>query len=48
MLVVGEKEMKKKTIRVRERGKGDVGEMKLKKFLEKIKISGEKVEKIKT
>ena len=42
LLVVGDKEMKKKTVRVRERKKGDIGEMKLKKFLEKIKIEIEK------
>lgn len=37
LLVVGDKEMKSKSVRVRERGKGDVGEIKLTKFLEKIK-----------
>ncbi len=37
MLVVGDKEEKSKSVRIRERGKGDVGEMKLEKFLEKIK-----------
>jgi threonyl-tRNA synthetase len=42
LLVVGDKEMKSKSIRVRERGKGDVGEMKLNKFLEKVKIEIEK------
>jgi len=36
MLVVGDKEEKSKSVRIRERGKGDVGEMKLEKFLEKI------------
>jgi threonyl-tRNA synthetase len=36
MLIVGEKEMKAKTIAVREREKGDTGAMKLEKFLEKI------------
>lgn len=36
LLVVGDKEMKKKTVRVRERGKGDIGELKLEKFIEKI------------
>jgi threonyl-tRNA synthetase len=41
MLVVGDKEMKSKSVRVRERGKGDVGEIKLKKFLEKIKKENE-------
>jgi threonyl-tRNA synthetase len=34
LLVVGDKEMKNKTVRVRERGRGDIGEMKLKKFME--------------
>ena len=38
LLVVGDKEMKKKNVRVRERGKGDIGEMPLTKFLEKVKI----------
>jgi threonyl-tRNA synthetase len=42
MLVVGDKEMKSKSVRVRERGKGDIGEMKLNKFLNKIKIEIEK------
>ena len=42
MLVVGDKEMKKKLVRIRERGKGDVGVMKLTKFLEKVKIETEK------
>jgi threonyl-tRNA synthetase len=37
ILVVGDKEMKSKTVRVRQRQKGDIGEMKLEKFLEKIK-----------
>lgn len=37
LLVVGDKEIKSKSVRVRERGKGDIGEIKLKKFLEKIK-----------
>jgi len=36
-LIIGEKEMKKNTISVRERGKGDTGEMKLSKFIGKIK-----------
>lgn len=34
ILVVGDKEMKRKTARVRERSKGDIGEMKLKKIIE--------------
>jgi threonyl-tRNA synthetase len=37
ILVVGDKEMNSKTVRVRQRQKGDIGEMKLKKFAEKIK-----------
>ena len=42
LLVVGDKEMKEKSVRVRERGKGDIGVMKLTKFLDKIKIEIEK------
>jgi len=41
LLVVGDKEMKAKSVRVRKRGKGDIGLMKLSKFLEKIKIEQE-------
>ncbi len=41
LLVVGDKEMKSKSVRVRERGKGDIGEIKLNKFLEKIKRENE-------
>jgi len=37
LLVVGDKEVKHKSVRVRERGKGDIGEMKLEKFLGKVK-----------
>ncbi len=36
LLVIGDKEMKTKTVRVRERGKGDIGEMKIDKFIDKI------------
>lgn len=36
MLIVGEKEVKAKTIAVRDREKGDLGVMKVEKFLEKI------------
>lgn len=36
LLVVGDKEMENKTVRVRERKKGDIGEIKIEKFLEKI------------
>ena len=38
LLVVGDVEMKKKTVRVRERRKGDVGPMSLEKFLKKVKM----------
>ena len=37
ILVVGDKEEKTKSVRVRQRGKGDIGMVKLNKFLEKIK-----------
>ena len=37
LLVVGDKEMKTKSVRVRQRGKGDIGMMKIDKFVEKIK-----------
>jgi len=37
LLVVGSKEMKTKSVRVRERKKGDVGMIKLIKFIEKVK-----------
>ncbi len=36
MLIVGEKEMKSKTVAARDRGKGDLGAMKIENFLEKI------------
>ena len=36
MLIVGEKEMKSKSVAVRDRGKGDLGAMKIEKFLDKI------------
>jgi len=42
LLVVGDKEMKSKSVRVRERGKGDIGMMKLTKFMEKAKTETEK------
>ncbi len=42
LLVVGDKEIKTKSVRVRERKKGDMGEMKVKKFSNKIKIEIEK------
>ena len=38
LLVVGDKEIKARTVAVRQRGKGDLGTMKLKKFIEKIKM----------
>lgn len=37
LLVVGDKEMKSKSVRVRQRAKGDVGLMKINKFIEKVK-----------
>jgi threonyl-tRNA synthetase len=37
MLVVGDKEMKSKSVRIREREKGDIGIMNLTKFIEKVK-----------
>ena len=37
ILVVGDKEMKNKSVRVRQRAKGDIGEIKLNKFLDKVK-----------
>jgi threonyl-tRNA synthetase len=42
MLVVGDKEMKSKSVRVRQRKKGDVGEIKLTKFIEKLKMEIER------
>jgi len=43
LLVVGDKEKKAKAVAVRKRGKGDLGMMKLNKFIEKVKIeSGRK------
>ena len=36
MLVVGEKEIKQKSVRVRKRGKGDMGAMKIDKFIKKV------------
>ncbi len=37
LLVVGDKEIKEKSVGVRERGKGDIGMMKINKFTEKVK-----------
>jgi len=42
LLVVGDKEVKEKSVRIRERGKGDIGIMKLDKFLDKVKIEIER------
>jgi threonyl-tRNA synthetase len=42
MLVVGDKEMEAETVRVRQRQKGDIGEMKLTEFIEKAKMEIEK------
>jgi threonyl-tRNA synthetase len=42
MLVVGDKEIRAETVRVRKRQKGDIGEMKLAKFIEKVKMEIEK------
>ena len=42
LLVVGDKEMKTKSVRVRQRGKGDIGIVKLTKFIEKVKLEIEK------
>jgi len=42
MLIIGEKEVKAKNVSVRARSKGDLGEMKLDKFLKKIKEEIEK------
>jgi threonyl-tRNA synthetase len=36
LLIVGDREIKNKTVSVRERGKGDTGEIKIDKFVEKI------------
>ncbi len=42
ILVIGSKEKKRKRVRVRKRKKGDLGEMSLTKFIEKIKIENER------
>ncbi len=42
LLVVGDKEQKSKSVRVREHGKGDIGMIRLNKFLEKVKMEVEK------
>ena len=38
LLIVGDKEMKTKSVAVRQKGKGDIGMIKLSKFLERVKI----------
>lgn len=38
LLVVGDKEIKKKNVRVRKRGKGDIGQMSLTKFLRQVRM----------
>jgi len=38
ILVVGDKEVKTKSVSVRQRGKGDLGQIKLEKFIKKVKI----------
>jgi len=42
LLVVGDKEMKINSVRIRQRGKGDIGIMSLTKFIEKAKMEIEK------
>lgn len=42
LLILGEKEVKAKTVSVRMRGKGDLGAMKLEKFIDKIQKETEK------
>jgi threonyl-tRNA synthetase len=42
LLIVGDKEKESKSVSVRQRGKGNIGEMKLDKFIEKIKEEIEK------
>jgi len=42
MLVVGDKEIKTKSVRVRERKKGDIGMMKVNKFIDRVKIELER------
>jgi len=37
LLVVGDKEMKAKSVRIRQRGKGDIGQVKLDKFIQRVK-----------
>ncbi len=38
ILIIGDKEVKAKSISVRQRGKGDLGAMKLSKFIKKVKL----------
>jgi len=42
MLVIGDKEVKTKSVRIRQRGKGDIGILKLEKFIKK---AGKEIEK---
>ena len=42
LLIVGDEEIKTNSVRVRERKKGDIGPIKLNKFIEKVKIEIEK------
>ena len=37
LLIVGDKEIQSQSVSVRQRGKGDIGQMTLNEFLEKIK-----------
>jgi threonyl-tRNA synthetase len=37
IIIVGDKEMKAKSVAIRQRGKGDLGTMKLSKFIKQIK-----------
>jgi len=47
MLVVGDKEIKKSSVRARQRKKGDIGEMTINKFIEKVILEvKEKEEKL--
>ncbi len=43
LLVVGDNEIKNKSVRVRERGKGDIGEIKINKFIENLKLKAKSV-----
>jgi len=41
LLIIGDKEKKAKSVAVRKRGKGDIGMVKLNKFIEKVKIESD-------